>query len=282
MRKVLSILKIPESSWYRNLKPLMRDNLKPKKKSSKVDHVGNQKIIEQVIELKNKPFLSRVGYRKVVQYLKRDFGVVINHKRLYKLMKAESLLNVKAKKVKRRGKKKAIRKEVHSINELWQFDIKYVYISDENVFCYLMVFIDVFSRKIVDYHIGKNYKASDIAFTLKQALIKSGAKAKELMIRSDNGQQMTSKMFEKEVSELKLKHEFIAPGNPNENVFVESFFSVLDYELLNDISLSSYSEVYSGLIDYIDFYNNKRIYGSLKNKSPIEFEQLCETRENAS
>ena len=175
------------------------------------------------------------------------------------------------KKQKRRGKRICENREVTGPNQLWQFDIKYGYIHGENRFFFLMAFIDVFTREIRDYHIGLRCKSSDIIFTLENALKKHSVDQSNLVIRSDNGTQMTSHMFKNFIEEKGLEHEFTPPSTPNLNAFIESFFSIVESEFFQAFIFKSYSEAYELTVEFINHYNKERIHGSLENKTPEEF-----------
>ena len=89
-------------------------------------------------------------------------------------------------------------------NQLWQFDIKYGYIHGENRFFYLLVFIDVFSKDVVGYHIGLRCLARHLTLTFEHALRNLSSKElSRLAIRSDNGPQMTSNQFKDAINERK-------------------------------------------------------------------------------
>lgn len=163
-------------------------------------------------------------------------------------------------------------RNVNGPDQLWQFDIKYGYIPGENRYFYICGFIDVFTRKLVDFHIGRHCKATDILRTLKSALQKQGITNEDhLIIRSDNGPQMSSKKFELELELLPCDHEFIPLATPNKNAFIESFFSVLECALLANSYFMNFNEAYAAVIEFIDFYNNTRIHGVIK-QSPVELE----------
>ena len=147
------------------------------------------------------------------------------------------------------------------------------YIHGENRFFFLMAFIDVFTRKVIDYHIWLKCTAGYIITTLQTAIEKSGANISNLVIRSDNGSQRTAHMFQDHVSNINLEHEFtFTPVRcPNKNAFIESFFSIYETEFLQVHIFDSFGEAYERTIWFINFYNKKRIHGSLNKKSPEEF-----------
>jgi putative transposase len=96
-----------------------------------------------------------------------------------------------------------------------------------------LAFIDVFNRKLVNFHIGLTCKAIDLKYTFNEALKKENiTDNKSLTIRSDNGPQMTSNMFREYIETLELEHEFIPPGECNKNAHVESFNSIIESDLL--------------------------------------------------
>ena len=157
-------------------------------------------------------------------------------------------------------------------NKLWQFDIKYGYIHGENRFFFVLAFLDVFDRRVVDYHVGLTCKATELVMTLEGALRKAGKDVVDLMIRSDNGPQMTSNVLRRhlETLEAELSHEFIPPATPNKNAHVESFFSILETEFLQVKYFRDFRAAYIETTNFIDFYNNNRVHGSVGNMPPTE------------
>ncbi|MDS1030993.1 DDE-type integrase/transposase/recombinase [Bacillota bacterium LX-D] len=89
-------------------------------------------------------------------------------------------------------------------NQLWEMDVKYGYIAGENRFFFLLSLIDVADRNIIDYHLGLSCTAEDAVRVVKSALLKrqlyqAGNKP---VIRSDNGPQFISQVFNQVCEEL--------------------------------------------------------------------------------
>lgn len=149
--------------------------------------------------------------------------------------------------MKRKHPKKLARiRIVTASNQLWEVDVKYGYIAGENRFFFIMPIIDVFDRCIVDYHIGLSCEARDAAITMKRALLKRQlftAKQKPV-IRSDNGPQFISNLFEGTCLELNMEHERIPFKTPNLNAHIEAFHAILEEECLSRYEFSSYAEAY--------------------------------------
>lgn len=178
-------------------------------------------------------FINAGGYQKLKHYIRRDHGFFIKGKKLYRLCKKNKhLLPINKKKIKN-NRKICTNKDVDGPNQLWEFDIKYGYVPGESRHYYMLVFIDVFNRKLVKFHIGLTCKAIDLKYTFNEALIKENiTDNKSLTIRSDNGPQMTLHMFREYIETLELEHEFIPPGECNKNAHVESFNSIIESDIL--------------------------------------------------
>lgn len=281
MKRVLQITKISRSFYYKTLRS--DSKIDGRKDNSgralpgycwtvQGQKLSDEHIVEAVMDYRLKPYFENAGgYRKLKYYLKRDHSILINHKKVYRLCRENDLLLPKKKKKKRCGRKLCVDRAITQPHQLWQFDIKYGYIDGENRFFFLMGFIDVFHREIMGYHIGLRCQASDIIFTLDEVLQKHGVDPSGLVIRSDNGSQMTSHQFRRYVEGLGLEHEFTPPSTPDKNAFIESFFAVFEAEFLQTHRFETYEEAYIATMNFIQFYNKRRLHGSLKFMSPKEF-----------
>ena len=94
-----------------------------------------------------------------------------------------------------------------------------------------------------------------------------------LTIRSDNGPQMSSNRFHFYLKRLeqKLSHEFIPPRSPNRNAYIEAFNSILEIEVLQVRYFENFKEVYQAILEFIEFYNNRRLHGAIGYRSPLMF-----------
>jgi putative transposase len=219
-------------------------------------------------------FINGGGYYKLSKYLSVEHGFYVNHKKIYRLCKENNLLLFRNKNTYKKSKKRCDYKTISGPNQLWQFDIKYGYIHSESKWFFVLAYLDVFSKKVTGYYIGKSCKAGDLIFTLDQALKKEGITSEHnLKVRSDNGPQMSSGQFHFYLKRLeqKLEHEFIPPRTPNRNAFVESFFSILETELLENSYFYSFKDAYVAVTKFIEFYNTRRLHGSIGYRSPNQF-----------
>lgn len=221
-------------------------------------------------------FANGGGARKLSCYMAVEKSIYVNHKKVYRLCDENNLLLFKQgeKNNKKFKKSRCKNIEVTGPNQLWQFDLKYIWIQGENRWCFFLGFIDVFSKKITGWYVGKTCKAGDLVFTLNQAIKNENIMSdQQLTIRSDNGPQMSSNRFYFYLKNLekKLTHEFIPPRSPDKNAYIEAFNSILENELLQVKYFNNFKDVYESVMRFIDFYNNRRLHGSLKNRSPKMF-----------
>lgn len=275
---VLKYCDLSSSTYYDSLKSKDKSDYKPGRKPPgySVKHDGTI-VLDSSIKLliqdyrKREEFQNAGGVKALHHYLKRDYNLIINHKKIYRICKEAKLLLPKNKKKIKHNKKLSENRKINRPNKLWQFDIKTGYIHGENKYFYLMAIIDVFTREIINYHIGYSCKTKDLLVTFKEAIEKRKPDLKELAIRSDNGPQMTSNMFYNYVEEIGLEHEFIPVKCPNKNAYIESFFSILETQFLQVWYFKSMKEVFEKTVRFIEFYNKERLHGSLNYNSPSEF-----------
>lgn len=216
-------------------------------------------------------FANGIGCKALHEYLKLDYQILVNHKKIYRICKENNLLLSRKKKIKK-IKNLAANIEVTGPNKLWQFDIKYGFIHGENKGFYLLAFIDVFTKKVVSYHLGLNCKKEDLILTLKAALNNvADTIADKLIIRSDNGPQMTSKAFKSYVEEIEIEHEFTPIRCPNKNAYIESFFSIFEIEFLQVRYFENLKDAHNQIGEWIEWYNHRRLHSKLKYNSPEMF-----------
>jgi putative transposase len=161
---------------------------------------------------------------------------------------------------------------------MWELDLKYGFIHGENRFFFIMAIIDVFMRLIVNYYIGLRCTGKDLVFTLNNAISEYKIFHKDqLVIRSDNGSQMTSNVFIKNINEIgadQLIHELIPPATPNKNAHIEAFNSILEIEFLQPRYFMTYGQAYSETTEFMEFYNTRRMHGALKYRTPMQIFEL--------
>jgi putative transposase len=215
------------------------------------------------------------GYRKLTKLLRRTYHLVVNKKKIYRLCKELDILRPQRKKRMTYPKRLARNRTITTSNTLWETDIKYGFIEGEQRFFFVLSFIDVYDRSIIDYHIGLSCTGKDTLQTLKRALFKRQLydKLEKPVIRSDNGPQFISHAFQQGCETLEMEHERIPPKTPNMNAHIESFHRIMEDDCFSRFQFGTYEEAYKELSEFMKFYNERRMHSSILDLAPHEFYQ---------
>lgn len=244
--------------------------------------ICNEQIKEWLLDLLEGEE-SVYGYKLLTECLRRDHSLSINPKKTYWLCGELGILkNQRIKKVKH-PRTLPKNRTVTGSNQLWQMDIKYGYIHGEDRFFFLLSIIDVFDRVIVNYYMGTVCKAVHAVQTLFEALSNRLNEGDSLpAIRTDNGPQFVSALFGDMCESINLVHERIPPRTPDMNAYIESFHSLLERDVFAIREFDSLEEAYSTVDRYMDFYNNRKMHGSLRKMPPMKFSLWVKTQEDCS
>jgi len=215
------------------------------------------------------------GYRRITAALRRK-GMVVNHKKVAKMMKKMGIQCRKARRFAVTTNSKHGLKVYPNLakdlvmertDKLWCADITYIRILTG--FVYLAALIDAFSRKIVGYAIGKTLAAKLPLEALKMAI--RARNTDDLIHHSDKGIQYCSYEYVKLLESYNIKISMSAKASPYENATIESFFRTLKVEEVYLWEYETYSDV-TGRIPYFieDVYNTKRLHSSLGYMPPEE------------
>lgn len=216
---------------------------------------------------------ANYGYRKLTVLLRKRHHLNINKKKVYRLCKQMDVLRPQRKMKIKHPKRLANNRVITDSNQLWETDIKYGWISGEQRFFFLMSILDVFDRAVVTYHIGLTCEAKHLVQITQEALMKRQLfdKAEKPVIRSDNGPQFISHLFEDACTEFVMIHERIPPKTPNKNAHIESYHSIIEAECYQRHEFESYPQAYEIVSQFIQDYNRIRIHGSIYDLSPYEY-----------
>lgn len=155
--------------------------------------------------------------------------------------------------------------EVTGPNQVWVADI--TYIRTREGFLYLYLITDMYSKKIVGYHLGKSLKTADALMALKMALkdLPDG----ELPIHhSDRGCQYCSHEYVEELKESGLKISMTEENHCAENAMAERVNGILKNEYYLDAEFRTETDAHKAVDQTIYLYNVKRPHRSLKLRTP--------------
>ncbi len=154
--------------------------------------------------------------------------------------------------------------------ELWVADI--TYIPTYSGFLFLAVVLDVFSRRVVGWHMANNLKTQLVLDALNMAIHRR--RPKNVIHHSDQGCQYTSVAFGKRCEEAGVRPSMGSVGDCYDNAMCESFNATLECELLVKYRFKDRREAEIAIFRFIEgWYNPRRRHTSIGNISPMQFEQ---------
>ena len=218
------------------------------------------------------------GYRRVTHALVR-VGWRVNHKRVLRIMREESLLcHLKRQFVPTTDSHHPFQiypnlikgLEVDAPDVLWVADITYIRLLSS--FVYLATLLDAYSRKCVGWNLSKRIDASLALGALEKALATREVRP-GLIHHSDRGVQYASHAYVERLLGARAQVSMSAVGNPYDNAKAESFFKTLKQEEVYLKQYQTFEEAQTNIGQFIEeVYNTKRLHSSLGYVSPNEFE----------
>ena len=155
-------------------------------------------------------------------------------------------------------------------NKVWVSDV--TCFKFRNSWIYICAIMDLYSRRIVGYHVSKSNSAQLVGAALRKAH-DARTPAPGLIFHSDRGKPYCSKSFLAKLTAYRMVQSLSRPGKPHDNAVMESFFSSMKRESLYRREFSSETALREGVSRYIEFYNNERPHSALKHKTPAQCEQ---------
>ncbi|WP_444684991.1 integrase core domain-containing protein [Alkalicoccus luteus] len=183
--------------------------------------------------------------QKMGGLLRRDFDLVINKKKVYRLCQELGILKEQRHKKPPYPRHLARVRVITAPNQLWQMDLKYGIIAESGRFFFICNVIDVFDRTIVGYYRGPECRWMQI----RQMLVKT------FMHQHHN------------------YYESIPQKSPNLNAYVEAFHSHLHQECFDQCVFTFFDEAYAEVDAYYAYYNAKRPHGSLHFMTPAAYHE---------
>jgi len=206
------------------------------------------------------------GFRKLYAYIRRS-GKQWNHKRIYRVYKLLKL-NRKRKGKRRlpsRVKQPLVKQE--QINQSWSMD----FMSDSMVGgrrFRTFNLIDDCTREVLAIEIDTSLSSKRIIRTLERVILDRG---KPNIIRTDNGPEFTSKDLELWARDHEIKIQFIQPGRPMQNGYIERFNRIYRESILDAYLFFELDQVRTLTEEWMEEYNLRRPHESLGNLTPNEW-----------
>ena len=259
---LLKAIKLARSTYYYHLKQLDKPDkdqeLKAEIQSIFIEHKGNY------------------GYRRIHLEL-RNRGYLVNQKRVQRLMK---VLNLQAKMRQKRkysshGKKadNLIQRQFEGSKtmEKCYTDVTEFAIPNSTQKLYLSPVLDGFNSEIIAYNLSTSPNLAQVKTMLEQSFTEKHYE--NTILHSDQGWQYQHDAYHRFLESKGIQASMSRKGNSPDNGMMESFFGILKSEKFYgyEKSFQSLKQLEQAIVDYIDYYNNKRIKVKLKGLSPVQY-----------
>lgn len=234
-------------------------------------------VKKQIITIFNEN-KKRYGYRRITQELHNN-DICVNHKTVQKLMKQLGLVcQVRAKR-----KYNSYKGEVGEVapnllerhfktnqpNRKWVTDVTEFKVNDQKL--YLSPILDLFNGEVVSYNLSRHPNFKQITDMLEGAFQKLPIKVDNLILHSDQGWQYQMKSYQNLLKAKGITQSMSRKATCLDNAVAENFFGLLKTELFYLEKFDSIDQLEKAIIDYIDYYNNRRIKLKLNGLSPVQY-----------
>jgi len=153
---------------------------------------------------------------------------------------------------------------IQRVNQVWSVDITYIPLKTG--FAYLVAIMDWHSRYVLSWRLSNTMNADFCVETLKDSLSKYG---KPEIFNSDQGSQFTSDEFLQPLIERDISISMDGRGRAHDNIFIERLWRSVKYENVYLKGYETIEDARTGLTDYFELYNNRRLHQSLGYKPPV-------------
>ena len=263
---LLKIIKLARSTYYYHLKQLGQtdkdQDLKAEIQSIYREHKGNY------------------GYRRIHLEL-RNRGYSVNHKKVQRLMKVLGLVA----RIRRKRKYSSYQGEIgKKANNLIQrqfegakpmekcyTDVTEFAIPASTQKLYLSPVLDGFNSEIIAFNLSCSPNLEQVQTMLEQAFTEKHYE--NTILHSDQGWQYQHDSYHRFLESKGIQAFMSRKGNSPDNGMMESFFGILKSEMFYgyEKSFQSLKQLEQAIVDYINYYNNKRIKVKLKGLSPVQY-----------
>jgi transposase InsO family protein len=160
--------------------------------------------------------------------------------------------------------------QVDQPNRVWSTDITYVATAEG--WLYLTVVIDLFNRQIVGWAVADHMRVEFVMEALRMAWFRRHPES-GLIFHSDRGSQYCSHEFQRALKAYGMISSMSRKGNCWDNAPTESLWGSLKVGRLHGQRFATHQAAKEEIMDWLHFYNHKRLHSTLNYQSPMQFEK---------
>lgn len=238
--------------------------------------LSNEMMMNDVITIQQNPVFD-YGYRAMTKELNLQ-GYMVNHKKVYRLMKRYHLLKDTVQKPDRKYVKYRSVRPDHPLQYL-EMDIKFQWVEKHQRFAFILTVIDCFTRYVLEWTVAHSIKQEQVKQLWDKIIVQYLQpndllkKKVHLELRNDNDSRFAAKSVQAYFQENHIDQVFTHPYTPQENGHIESFHAILSRSLCVT-RFRTLNELEDHLSRFYKSYNNIRLHGSLDHLPPSMFWQL--------
>lgn len=242
------VLEISTSTYYKYRDTVDRD-------------YADYEIVRKVFEENNKVY----GYRRVTQYLRKEYGWCINAKKVARIMRKYNIepqfhgrlkVNHQKRHAEENAREDLLKRDFKQRG--WVTDITYLKLVRNGRKVFLSTILDLETRQWVAYRISFKLNNALVIDTLREAIVKE-KDPNGLILHSDQGFQYLSTEYKSICESKGILISHARKGNPLDNAVIESFHSILKKETLYNNSITSLEHYISLVQEWMYFYNTTRL-----------------------
>ena len=222
------------------------------------------------------------GYRTITRILRRDDNLLINRKKVRRMMRDMGIYTIYPKpNLSKRFHAQYVRPYllrnlvIDHPDQVWGIDI--TYLRMKKGFMYLFIIIDWYSRCIIDYELSSTLDKSFVLTCLKRAL----SFRRPEIINSDQGSHFTNPDYINLLESYKVKISMDGKGQALDNVRTERFFRTLKYDCIYINEFENPRELRIAINQYIHEYNTYRPHSSIGGLCPSQIYDVANHQEVA-
>ncbi|MGI6706275.1 MAG: IS3 family transposase [Clostridia bacterium] len=258
-------LKVPRSLVYYHINNRQKAN-----KTSKEEVKLENAVIRIFRESRN-----NYGTRKIKKQLERE-GIRVSRRKIGHIMKKYALVSnytVAQYKVSRQDCNEerianTVNREFKNRDKLEVVVSDLTYVRVNGQWSYICVLLDLHNKGIIGYSVGKNKTAELKAF------LNCRYPLTEIKIfHTDRGNEFKNKLIDEVIDVFGIERSLSNKGCPYDNAVAESLYNILKTEFIKGNEFDNLEHLYIELADYINWYNNHRLHGSLNYLTPMEYKE---------
>ena len=263
---LLNIIKLARSTYYYQLKQLDKSDknhdIKDEIQAIFTEHKGNYGYRRMTLELRNRGYI--VNHKKI-QRLMRVLGLSARIRRKRKYSSYQGEIGKKADNLIQR------QFEASKPMEKCYTDVTEFAIPASSQKLYLSPVLDGFNSEIIAYNLSTSPNLIQVKDMLEQTFTEEHYE--NTILHSDQGWQYQHDSYHRFLESKGIQPSMSRKGNSPDNGMMESFFGILKSEMFYgyEKTFQSLNQLEQAIVDYIDYYNNKRIKVKLKGLSPVQY-----------